>query len=86
MGEFAEILSRNLNLPVVDRTGITGAFNFTLRWNPDNADALERDEATAALRLEISTVIARQLGLALKSRKVPVEMLVIDHAEKPKEN
>lgn len=86
MGEFAEILSRNMNLPVVDRTGLPGAYNFTLRWNPDNADALERDEAAAALRLEMSTVIARQLGLALKSRKMPIEMLMIDHAEKPKEN
>jgi uncharacterized protein (TIGR03435 family) len=34
MGEFAEILSRNLNLPVVDRTGLTGTFNFTLHWTP----------------------------------------------------
>jgi uncharacterized protein (TIGR03435 family) len=63
MGQVAEILSRNLNLPVLDRTGITSALNFTLRWNPDTADALERDEAMAALRSEISTAIARQLGL-----------------------
>lgn len=83
IGEFAEILSRNLNLPVVDRTDLAGAFNFTLRWNPANADALERDEAAAVLRLEMSTAIARQLGLVLKSRKMPVEVLVIDHAEKP---
>jgi uncharacterized protein (TIGR03435 family) len=86
MGEFAEILSRNLNLPVVDRTGLTGAFNFTLYWNPDNADALQHDEGTAVLRSEMSTVIARQLGLVLMSRKMSVEILVIDHAEKPSEN
>ncbi len=86
MGQFAEILSRNLNLPVADRTGLTGAFNFTLHWNPDSSDALERDEAAAVLRLEMSTAIARQLGLTLKSRRMSVELLVIDHAEKPSEN
>src|ERR1700691_962511 len=86
MGEFAEILSRILNLPVVDRTSLSGAFNFTLRWNPDDADALKRDEKFAALQSEMSTAIARQLGLALTFRKMPVETLVIDHAEKPSEN
>ncbi|HUI82226.1 MAG TPA: TIGR03435 family protein [Bryobacteraceae bacterium] len=83
MGEFAEILSRDLTLPVVDRTGLTGAFNLRLRWNPDPADALERDEAAGVLRLEMSTAIERQLGLVLKSQKMPAGVLVIDHAEKP---
>ena len=86
MGGFAGILARSLNLPVVDGTGLTGAFNFTLRWNPDNADALERDEAAAALESEMSTAIARQLGLKLTPRRIPLEVLVIDHAEKPSEN
>jgi uncharacterized protein (TIGR03435 family) len=86
MGEFAEILSRNLNFPVLNRTGLTGAFSFTLRWNPDDAGALQHDDAAAALRSEMSAAIARQLGLALTPRKMPVEMLVIDHAEKPSEN
>jgi uncharacterized protein (TIGR03435 family) len=83
MGDFVEILSRDLNLAVVDHTGLAGVFNFTLRWNPDYADSLDRDEARAALRLEMSTAIKQQLGLTLKSRKLPVEMLVIDQAEKP---
>lgn len=87
MGELAEIISRNLNLPVVDRTGLDGAFNFNLRWNPnDDADVHERDEAFAILRLEMSTAIVRQLGLTLKTRKMPVEVLVIDRAERPTEN
>jgi uncharacterized protein (TIGR03435 family) len=81
MSEFVEIMSRNLNLPVVNNTGLTGAFNFTLRWNPP--DHVERDEAIKVLRLEVSTAIARQLGLRLKPRKMPVDFLVIDHAEKP---
>ena len=83
MGEFAEIMSRNLNLPVVDRTGLTGAFNFTLHWNPNDASVHERDETFAILRLEMSKAVVRQLGLTIKSRKLPVEVLVIDHAERP---
>jgi uncharacterized protein (TIGR03435 family) len=85
MGEFAELLSRNLDLPVVDRTGMTGAFSFTLRWNAAEADALPHEEAGANLRLEVSAEIARQLGLTLRLRKMPIEMLVIDHAAKPSE-
>jgi uncharacterized protein (TIGR03435 family) len=85
MADFAEILSRNLKLPVVDRTGLTGAFNFTLRWKVD--ERIEnRDDAVADLRWQVSTAIAQQLGLTLKSKRMPVEMLVIDHAEKPSEN
>jgi uncharacterized protein (TIGR03435 family) len=87
MSELAEIISRNLNLPVVDRTGLDGAFNFTLRWNPnDDANVHERDEAFAILRLEMSTAIVKQLGLTLKSRKMPIEVLMVDHAERPTEN
>ena len=85
MADFAEILSRNLNLPVVDHTRLTGAFNFTLRWHADRSIA-DSDDAAADLKWEVSTAIAQQLGLALKSKRMPVEMLVIDHAEKPSEN
>jgi uncharacterized protein (TIGR03435 family) len=86
MHEFAEILSRNLNLLVVDHTGLAGAFSFTFRWNPDTADSLAHDEAAAALRAEVSGAITRELGLTLKSRKMPIEMLVVDYAEKPLED
>ena len=86
MGDFAEILTRNLNLPVVDRTGLTGSFSLTLSWDLDNTEALQHDEAAAALRPEMSKAISRQLGLTLTSQKMPVEILVIDHAEKPSEN
>jgi uncharacterized protein (TIGR03435 family) len=86
MSEFAEILSRNLNLPVIDRTGLNGAFNFTLRWNPDVAEGLNHDDSALALRPEVAAAISRQLGLTLKARKMPVEMFVVDHAERPTES
>jgi uncharacterized protein (TIGR03435 family) len=86
MSEFSEILSRNLNLPVIDHTRLTGAFNFTLRWNPDVTAGLNHDESAVALRPEVATAISRQLGLTLETRTMPVEMLVVDHAEKPTES
>jgi uncharacterized protein (TIGR03435 family) len=86
MREFVEILSRDLSLPVVDRTGLTGAYNFTLRWNADRPRIADSDDAAADRRFEMSTAIAEQLGLKLKSQRMPIEMLVIDHAEKPSEN
>jgi uncharacterized protein (TIGR03435 family) len=85
MAGFAEILTRDLKLPVVDRTGLNGAFNFTLRWKVD--ERIEnRDDAVADLRYQVSTAIAQQLGLTLKSKRMPVEVLVVDHAEKPSAN
>jgi uncharacterized protein (TIGR03435 family) len=86
MSKFAEILSRNRNIPVVDRTGLSGAFTFALRWNPEVGDNIQRDAVAAALRSEISAAVERQLGLTLKSWTMPVETLVIDYAEKPSEN
>jgi uncharacterized protein (TIGR03435 family) len=70
MSEFAEILSRNMNLPVVDRTGLSGAFTFALRWNPEVADNIQRDDAAAALRSEISVAVERQLGLTEASATI----------------
>jgi uncharacterized protein (TIGR03435 family) len=85
MGQLAEILSRNLKLPVVDRTGFTRAFNFTLRWKVDPTIE-NRDDAIADLRWQVSTAVAKQLGVKLKLKRMPVEILVVDHAEKPSEN
>jgi len=86
MSEFAEILSRNLNVPVVDRTGLTGAFSFALRWDPNVTDGLNHEESAVAVRPEVSRAITQQLGLTLKSRKMPIEVLVVDHAERPLES
>lgn len=83
MSEFVEALSHNLKLPVLDRTSLKGSFTFTLRWNTDQADALGHDEAAAVLRREVSAAISQQLGLTLKFRKMPLDVLIIDSAEKP---
>jgi len=86
MDTLAEMLSRDTGMTVVDRTGLAGAFNFTLVWNPDALQGLGPDDAAAFLREVLSSAIQQQLGLSLKSQRMPVEMLIIDHAEKPSDN
>jgi len=61
-----------------DRTGLTGLYDFTLEWAPDETADSTAPSLTAALR--------EQLGLGLESSKGRVEVLVIDHMERPSEN
>jgi uncharacterized protein (TIGR03435 family) len=59
--------------PVIDATGITGAWDFDLRWNPRS-----RILPAGAERVTISTAISRQLGLRLRPDKAPTPVIVID--------
>jgi uncharacterized protein (TIGR03435 family) len=77
MDRFAEVLSRQMDLPVVNRTGLDGVFNLRLQWAP---------ERSAVDGPSVFTAIQEQLGLRLRAQKVPMEILVIDHAERPGEN
>lgn len=78
MGDLAEHLSdlAALDRPVVDRTGVAGIFDVTLR------------QATAATREEPGPIFQAlgELGLELKAQKAPLDMIVIDHAERPGAN
>ncbi len=86
MEGFARYLTRNreIAMPVVDKTGLTGAFNFELEWKPDQLQG--KPEAAADDHPSIFTAMQQGLGLELKSTKVPIVTVVIDHAEKPQEN
>jgi len=86
MEGFARYLTRNreIGMPVVDKTGLTGSFNFELEWKPDQLQG--KPEASADDRPSIFTAMEQGLGLELKSAKVPIVTVVIDRAEKPQEN
>ena len=81
LAEFAQNMGIVLDKPMVDQTGLTGRFDFTLRWTPDTARA---DEPNAEPGL--FTAIQEQLGLKLEATKAPVDVLVIDHVDKPSGN
>jgi uncharacterized protein (TIGR03435 family) len=102
MEELAERLGSQLGKPVVDRTGLTGQYEFTLYFSPEGLvspmgglripqpsappGAVEApNEAENAPSLQ--TAIQEQLGLRLESKKLPLDLIVIDHIEKdPTEN
>jgi uncharacterized protein (TIGR03435 family) len=83
MADLAGLLSRQLDQPVQDQTGLPGVFDVNLEWTPDQAQA---DPASDRLS-SIFTAVQEQLGLKLQPQKVPVDVLVVDHVERvPTEN
>ena len=81
--QMAALLSSVLSRPVLDQTGITGEFDFTL----DSPDIMGRMQPVEDLSgPSIFTAIQEQLGLKLEPSKGPIESLVIDSALKPLEN
>lgn len=86
MQRFADRLSRMVDMPVVDQTGLQGVFSFKLTWDPA-ANKLSPDAPSDSQGLSIFEAMQKQLGLELKPKRAPVEILVIDHAERvPIEN
>jgi uncharacterized protein (TIGR03435 family) len=79
---------QNDQRPVVDQTGLTGIYNFTVKFRPQ----LPPDVAADGLDPEIQNLpsifdaMRDQLGLELVPQKGPVEFLVIDHIERPSPN
>jgi uncharacterized protein (TIGR03435 family) len=88
------VLSRTLGRTIVDRTGLAGHYDFTLEYAPEeggpqqpgaeagNAPPPSPSDSAPSL----FTALQEQLGLKLESTKGPVDVIVIDHIEKPDEN
>jgi len=91
MSSFAKGFLSNYSggRPVIDKTGLTGAYNFTLEFAPEylNAGTGNPDnDASEPVAPSIFTALQEQLGLKLESGKGPVSHLIIDHIERPSEN
>jgi uncharacterized protein (TIGR03435 family) len=93
IGDIAKALANLLDRTVVDKTGINGTFHVVLTFGPDDntirfpdapigADSPAANDAVP----DILTAIQEQLGLRLESSRGPVEVMVIDHLEKPSDN
>jgi uncharacterized protein (TIGR03435 family) len=85
MPQFAEFLARKLDRLVVDETGLSGVFEIVLDAAPYSLDG-SPDGSHDAAGPSIFTALQEQLGLKLEARKAPVEILIVDHAERPSEN
>ena len=81
-----EIAAKDIDVPVVDRTALSGAFDFTLAWTPAVAPGAE-PPAEGATGPTLSDALETQLGLKLERTKLPLPTLVVDRAERvPSEN
>jgi uncharacterized protein (TIGR03435 family) len=91
-----QVLGQTLGRTVVDKTDLKGEYDFNLKWTPEPGqgpglpglpppppDALPPGDTNGP---SIFTAIQEQLGLRLESAKGPVEMIVIDGAQKPEDN
>jgi uncharacterized protein (TIGR03435 family) len=86
MQALSVFLSREMRRPVVDASGIPGVFNFNLEWTAQEEPLAKPADGNDATGPSIFTALQEQLGLKLESGKGPVEIIVVDHAEKPTEN
>lgn len=74
MAYLATMLQTPAGLPVVDKTGITGSYDIDMQFAPD----LSTDSPLPSL----FTALREKLGLELKSQRIPVQFLVIDHVDR----
>jgi bla regulator protein BlaR1 len=101
MAILVRLLSEQVGHTVVDKTGLAGAYDFSLQWTPDQSQASQTPmfnltpagqqgssgtSSTPASGPSIFTALQEQLGLELKSQEGPMQVLVIDHVERPAEN
>ena len=82
--DFAQTLAGMVSRSVIDKTGLTGQYDFRLDYAPDAIAGT--DTGNAPEKPSLFTALQEQLGLKLEPGKAPVEMFVVDRAEKPSEN
>jgi uncharacterized protein (TIGR03435 family) len=92
MTQLADLLSSAIDRPVKDLTQLPGVYDIDLKWTPDDAPPVEAagggDRQSPTGRAPATSVFSavQEIGLKLQTRKLPIEVLVVDHAEKPSEN
>jgi len=75
---LATNLGNQLRRIVIDKTGLKGAYDWKLEWNPD--------PSPDSILPSLFTAVQEQLGLKLEAQKGPMQVLVIDSAERPSDN
>jgi len=93
IADFAQLMQgRILDRPVVDQTGLAGRYDFSLQWTPDDSQYGGRGGQApppangGTAPPDLFNAMQEQLGLKIEATKAPVDVLVIDHVEKPSDN
>jgi uncharacterized protein (TIGR03435 family) len=91
IANIVPMLARMLGRTVIDKTGLTGKYDISAEWAPDESLMLPLSPdaprpASDGSGPSIFTALQEQLGLKMESQKGPVEVFVVERAEKPSEN
>jgi uncharacterized protein (TIGR03435 family) len=86
MPQFSQLLEQIIGTPVFDETGLTGTFNIDARWAPSRDPSTEPGNGTPEELAAMFTALPEQLGLKLEPSRAPMDVLVIDHVERPTED
>jgi uncharacterized protein (TIGR03435 family) len=81
ISKLTSMLTGFLQMPIVDETSLTGTYDYAFDFTPDD---FSPDEPTDSPTL--ATALKRETGLLLEKTKLPVQVLVVDHLEKPSGN
>lgn len=74
-----------LGRPVIDRTGLSGNFDFSLEWSPESTNP-QTEPLEPLPGPTFGSALSEQLGLKLSAETGPVDTLIVDHIERPSEN
>ena len=83
MADLAGNLAGRVNREVIDRTGLSGTYDFVLRWTPENFQNTAGNAGPSRDGTLIFTALQEQLGLKLEAQRGPVEYLIVDKVERP---
>ncbi len=83
---LANYLSSRMNCIVVDKTGLSGEFDFDVELAVDQTDAADPSIPERDIVKRLFTDLVQNIGLKLESQRTPVEILVIENLEKPTVN
>lgn len=91
MDYFAFVLAGSLDRPVINQTGIEGCFDFRFKFTWPLPEGMKEGQSMNGTPIDASgpslyQALETQLGLKLEARKAPVEVMAIDHAERPGED
>jgi uncharacterized protein (TIGR03435 family) len=84
--DWADFISGPLQMPVVDETGLTGKYDFTIDFTPYLPDAHNMDVNRPDSTSILMAAMEGELGIKMETRKTQVDVMVIDHVEKPSAN
>ena len=91
VGQMIDFVANVIRTPVIDQTGLTGLYNYVLDIEPYYTEESRKAAGPGGLPSDANAIIAvamqKELGIKVESKRVPVDVIVVDHVEKaPIEN